>query len=205
MLSDFLPYYTSCLLRVPSLESWSTRAEICVHPVRGCVPGAQTAPGVQRAVKDCLHSDWAALPQTRSMARDKFLQLTETQFPQLQKGRGTCFLVSLRRLKSRCESTRCGDGHKGGAESRLCSWRKTKFPPRPTRQFSRLRPKAGPYSVTGFITFTTCPSSRTPTPPLLLQSLTPLHAPFLTPEKGQAVPDFCGTLLYYGGFWAWVP
>lgn len=76
----------------------------------------------------------------------------------------TCFLVSLRELKSRCKSTRCGDWHNRGAQSRLFFWRKTKFPLRLKRQFSLLRPKAGPYSVTGFITFTTYPSSRTPTP-----------------------------------------
>lgn len=147
------------------------------------------------------------LPQSRYVAWDRFLQFTETQFPRLQKEAGIYFLALLRdsseeqmhqHLAWRLAEQR--------RSKHVIFWRKTKFPLRLKMQFSLLRPKAGPYSVTGLITVTTSPPSRTstfftsPAPnPLQVHGL----APVLAPEKDQTASFSCRALLLRGDLWAW--
>lgn len=110
------------------------------------------APGTQRVLRERLLSDLATLPRTRHVAQDKFLQLIETQFPQLQRGRNLLPSVA-ERIPEQLRKTWKDSEHHTGSPSIFFSRKNHSLPCK--TPFSLLRPTPSPYSVTGLITLLT--------------------------------------------------
>lgn len=152
------------------------------------------APGTQRVLRERLLSDLATLPRTRHVAQDKFLQLIETQFPQLQRGRNLLPSVA-ERIPEQLRKTWKDSEHHTGSPTYSFLEKITVSPVRRHFHCSDQRPALTQSLVS-------LPSQHTfhfPGP-----HLTPPHgqATSRAPEEGRTAPGRQAQ-LYHGEVWAW--